>query len=187
MDPAPDHGSHVPGGSHRQADLQEELAADGIDLTPERDEIDIPGGTPTDDLLERSELAIFLRPSIFPASASSLLETAKEEHAPPEILERLQRLPLATYQTVQEVWVALGGSSETRDIPPTIDAAPFEAHGSPVQDGTPSPLPATPSWVDGVAHLAGHWTETTVRVVLGGAVAVLSNARKHVTLPTWGE
>src|SRR4051794_10781953 len=88
MDPTPDHGSHLPDGAHRQAGLDEELAADGLDLTPVRDEIDVPGVTAPEEVLERSELAIYLRPSVFPASAASLVGTASDEHAPPEILER---------------------------------------------------------------------------------------------------
>ena len=113
MDPTLDHGSHVPGGTHRQAPLRDELAGDDLDLTPRRDEIDAGDVPVTDDLLDRSELATFLLPSAFPASAAALVATARDQGAPPEILDRLEQLPPATYHTVQEVWVSLGGATET--------------------------------------------------------------------------
>jgi len=181
MEPTPDHGSHMPGGAHRQAGLDEELSADGLDLTPDRDEIAVPGVTTNEVLLERSELAIFLRPSVFPASAASLVQTARDEHAPPEILARLEKLPSSTYHTVQEVWEALGGASERRDAPPSGELMPTQTPDAQDEDPASSPVPTTPSWVDGVARLAGRWTETTVRVLLGGTVAVVSHATRQVT------
>src|SRR5436305_6808963 len=101
-DLTPTHGSHLPGGSHRQADLEEELAAEGLDLTPARDEIDVPGLAMNEELAPRSELAIYLLPSAFPASAVTLLETARGQEAPLEILDWLDQLPDGTYHTVQE-------------------------------------------------------------------------------------
>jgi hypothetical protein len=173
MEPIADHGSHLPGGTHRQADLDEELAADDLELTPERDELDVPGVTMNDELLQRSDLAIFLLPSAFPASAVTLVETAREQGAPPEILERLQQLPPRTYETVQEVWVALGGPTEHRD---GTMAAREGSGGPPSRRGVGRLVPPTPGWVDGVARAAGRMTEMSVRVVLGGTVVVVRGA-----------
>ena len=173
----PMHGSHVPGGNHRQADLEDELAADGLDLTPTRDEVGVPG-VPTAQALEgRSELAIYLLPSAFPASPLTLLDVAQSQAAPPEILERLGRLPTAMYRTVEEVWEALGGPSESRPLPPeprpapAARPAPVVAETATVEPESPPPEePSTPPWVDAIATQAGQITERTVRIVLGAAV-----------------
>lgn len=80
------------------------------------------------DLIElRSMLAASLRPSAFPASASTLLEIAEEEYAPERVLAWLRVLPAADrYATVEEVWTALGGRTETRDRP-LVSPPPREA------------------------------------------------------------
>jgi hypothetical protein len=114
MDPSLDHGSHLPGGTHRQASLREELAGDDLDLTPKRDEIEMLAAAMNESLLERSELATVVLPRAFPASSAALVATARDQGAPPEIVEQLEQLPPATYDTVQEVWVALGGPTQTR-------------------------------------------------------------------------
>ncbi len=68
-----------------------------------------------DELEARSDLARFLQPAVFPASRADLLASAEEEHAPPAILSQLQRLPEGeTFENVQQVWTALGGSAEHR-------------------------------------------------------------------------
>jgi hypothetical protein len=177
MDRIPEHGSHVPGGTHRQADLRDELAGDDLDLTPRRDEIDEPDVTVNDQLLARSDLAIYLLPSAFPASALELVDVAHEQGGPPEILERLQQLPPATYHTVQEVWVALGGQTETRESgrnDATEAAAPAPGGRAPM------PVPPVPAWVDGVARAAGQLTEATVRVVVGGSVLLLTRTARQL-------
>ena len=179
MDPTPTHGTHLPDGTHRQPDLDDELAADGLDLTPRRDEIEAPGAPPEDDLVARSELATYLLPSAFPARTAALLATARQQQAPPEILERLEHLPDGTYGTVQEVWTALGGASEHhRPTPPHA--------AEPSREEAPVPAPeltsAAPAWVDAVADQLGWVTAATVRVVLGGAVSVASGVARRLHL-----
>jgi hypothetical protein len=177
MDLTPEHGSHVPGGTHRQADLRDELAGDDLDLTPRRDEIDDPDVTVNDQLLARSDLAIYLLPSAFPATALELLDIAHEQGGPPELLERLQQLPPATYHTVQEVWLALGGPTEARE--PRRSRA--TAAGPPAAGPrAPRPVPPVPAWVDGVARAAGQLTEATVRVLVGGSVLLLTRTARQL-------
>jgi hypothetical protein len=73
-----------------------------------------------EDVEGRSQLAIYLLPSAFPASPTTLIAVARGQAAPPEILDGLGRLPRGRYHTVEEVWEALGGPAESR----TFAAAP---------------------------------------------------------------
>jgi hypothetical protein len=74
-------------------------------------------------VIERSELARFLRPSALPADADTVLAVATEEHAPDAVLAELARLPTGVrFATVAEIWEALGHETEHRDHVP--DAAP---------------------------------------------------------------
>lgn len=68
-----------------------------------------------DDAETRADIARFLTPSTFPADRDTLLGDARSNQAPAEVLERLQALPAArTYENVQDVWGALGGTVEHR-------------------------------------------------------------------------
>jgi Protein of unknown function (DUF2795) len=68
-----------------------------------------------DDAEARADLARFLTPSVFPADRDALLADAAGNHAPTVVLERLQALPAdRTYENVQDVWGALGGTVEHR-------------------------------------------------------------------------
>ncbi len=148
--------------------------ADDLDLTPDRDEIDVPGETMPEDLIERSELAVHLRPGVFPASPAALVETAREQGAPPELVDRLQRLPEAAYHTVQEVWTAMGGPTEARRAgAPAPEPAPRPAVAA-------TPEPAAPPWVDRAAEGAGKVTETAVRVMIGVPVAILRSVTRRL-------
>ena len=73
------------------------------------------GALSTADIRRRSELAQHLRPSIFPATLSALIECARSEDASSELLEELTQLPAAIYQTTEDVWEALGGDREVRE------------------------------------------------------------------------
>jgi len=182
VDPISDHGAHGPGGSHRQPGIEDELVADDLDLTAERHDIATAGAVTPDELLERSDLAVVLLPSVFPASAVAIAETAREQGAPSELLDRLGRLPPATYHTVQEVWAALGGATETRQA-----AAASEApRPAPAVSAATEPVPAVPPWVDAVARAAGGATEVTVRLTLGATVAIVTGVARRVAHRTPG-
>lgn len=73
---------------------------------------ELAGGLSRGEVIARSELAIHLRPGIFPAGRDAILECAQEEHAPAELLGQLRALPHRSYDTVQQVWEALGGKRE---------------------------------------------------------------------------
>jgi hypothetical protein len=84
------------------------------DLSPEDD---LVGGTAVgmdqQDVSGRAELARWLQPSVFPATAERLVASAAETHAPDHVLRMLKSLPpQERYQNVQDVWQALGGGTE---------------------------------------------------------------------------
>ena len=100
----------------------------------------------------RSILAQYLQPHIFPASVEALVESAEAEHAPASAIELLRGLPPGSYHTTNEVWVALGGSTEDRFTPP--EAAPAR------------PGEASPPWNEQVAERAGALVTRVVSLVL---------------------
>lgn len=67
-----------------------------------------------DEAEARSKLASFLRPSIWPADREALIRCAEEEHAPPDVLAQLRRLPEGTFTHTEAVWESLGGDVEHR-------------------------------------------------------------------------
>jgi Protein of unknown function (DUF2795) len=73
------------------------------------------GSLDLDDAETRADIARFLTPSTFPADRDALLADAQDNHAPDGVLERLQALPAGrSYENVQDVWGALGGTVEHR-------------------------------------------------------------------------
>ncbi|MDQ6725626.1 MAG: DUF2795 domain-containing protein [Actinomycetota bacterium] len=62
----------------------------------------------------RSRLAAYLRPSIWPADRETLLACARELNAPPDVLDRLSRLPEGRFSHTEAVWEAVGGRVEFR-------------------------------------------------------------------------
>lgn len=91
-----------------------------VDYAPDGD---LSGGTPDGmtaaDVEGRAELARFLRPSAFPATAARLLEVAREEGATDRVLTELARLAsgsvggVQAFANVQDVWRSLGHGVET--------------------------------------------------------------------------
>jgi hypothetical protein len=64
---------------------------------------------------ERGFLADNLNLKVFPADRETLIATAEQKFAPTQVLDQLRRLPQGrTFETVAEVWEALGGRTEHR-------------------------------------------------------------------------
>ena len=103
--------------SHDQEGKEAEPAGEdqpGASLSPEEG---IGGGTAVgmdqQDVTQRAELARSLQPSVFPATAQRLVDSAAETHAPDHILRMLKSLPAQErYENVQDLWRALGGGTE---------------------------------------------------------------------------
>ena len=76
---------------------------------------DQTGSLDLDDAEARSDIARYLDPSAFPADRETLLADAQGNQAPADVVERLQALPAGrTYENVQDLWGALGGTVEHR-------------------------------------------------------------------------
>lgn len=64
---------------------------------------------------QRSEIAISLKQTIFPADKPTLLKDARANFAEDRVIARLEQLPDGErFENVQQVWEALGGSEEHR-------------------------------------------------------------------------
>jgi hypothetical protein len=101
----------------RSAEFREqEGPADG-EPTPDariRSTEAIPGaGLSLDDLNGRTDLARYLEHRQFPARPDELAAHARDRYAPDSVVAQLQQAPDRLYETVSEVWAALGGRVET--------------------------------------------------------------------------
>jgi hypothetical protein len=99
---------------------QQEGAADDEPTTDALLTGDIHPGQSQDALLDhdeaedRSRLASFLRPSVWPADREALIACATDLNAPPAVLDRLRRLPDGIFSHTEAVWEATGGKVESR-------------------------------------------------------------------------
>ncbi|PWU47776.1 hypothetical protein DLJ46_13680 [Micromonospora globispora] len=73
-----------------------------------------PQGMSMDDVEGRSRLGRYITMSALPGDREALIANARDNDAPADIVDALERLPDGTrYQTVSEVWAALGHKNET--------------------------------------------------------------------------
>ncbi|RKF26914.1 DUF2795 domain-containing protein [Micromonospora globbae] len=73
-----------------------------------------PKGMSSQDVEQRSRLGRFITMSALPGDRETLIANARDNDAPDDIIAALQTLPDGTrYQTVSEVWAALGNKNET--------------------------------------------------------------------------
>ena len=64
---------------------------------------------------QRSQLATSLKQTIFPADKQTLIKDARDNYAEDWVVSRLEQLPdNGSFENVQKVWEALGGSEEHR-------------------------------------------------------------------------
>lgn len=114
---AQSHTRGRPGGSRAQQWRDPEPAGED---QPEPEAIPAgprPGGAPEpltgEELEARSRFARWVTRSVLPADKTDLVEVARREAAPAEVLADLERLPEGrTYETVYEIWDALGHRNE---------------------------------------------------------------------------
>ncbi|HEX3005044.1 MAG TPA: DUF2795 domain-containing protein [Angustibacter sp.] len=84
-------------------------------VVPEWLEQGTPPGMTPDDVEERSQLARFLDPSVFPADRDALVESAQRNEAPDVVVDRLRQLPAdQQFHTTQDVARAAGLGTEER-------------------------------------------------------------------------
>jgi len=115
------HGNAAEESRSREDRLQEGSAEGEMRFEPaDRTLPDHPGlavDRKTAD--ERAELARHIAAASWPAARDELVSTARSERAPEVVLDRLRRLPEeARFENVQEVWSALGGSTEETHTQP---------------------------------------------------------------------
>ncbi|MFC0509254.1 DUF2795 domain-containing protein [Micromonospora costi] len=73
-----------------------------------------PKGMSSQDVERRSRFGRFITMTALPGDRDTLIANARDNDAPDDIIADLQRLPDGTqYQTVSEVWAALGNKNET--------------------------------------------------------------------------
>ncbi|MFI7606089.1 DUF2795 domain-containing protein [Micromonospora sp. NPDC049366] len=73
-----------------------------------------PQGMSSQDVERRSRFGRFITMTALPGDRETLIANARENEAPDDIIADLERLPDGTrYQTVSEVWAALGNKNET--------------------------------------------------------------------------
>lgn len=77
------------------------------------------GGTPQgmtqDDVEQRSRLGRYISLSALPGDRARLRRSAEENDAPEDVLAQLDQLPPEVeFETVSQVWGALGNGNETR-------------------------------------------------------------------------
>jgi hypothetical protein len=102
------HGS--PAESRKQEWHEQEGAADG-EREPSSRTADPAALGPSPEAA-RAELSRHLRLSVFPGDRDALLEEAERNNAPEPVLNALRGLPDSTFETVYDVWEALGGTVE---------------------------------------------------------------------------
>ena len=144
----------APVESRVEEGFEKEGPADGEPVPDARIAGDRPPPVPAmsrDEVEARSELARHLEPHRFPARPAELVAMATEQHAPDDMVISLARLPDRTYDTVGEVWVALGGHHETRATGGTAAPAPPVA-----PEAEPEPEPERGAAVPPVAR-ASWW------------------------------
>ncbi|MGY0234178.1 DUF2795 domain-containing protein [Longispora urticae] len=77
-------------------------------------------GITPQEVADRSEIARHLQPGQFPADADQIRAMATGNNAPDHVQGQLSRLPAGTYDSVADVWTALGhGIEEAPDGSPT--------------------------------------------------------------------
>jgi hypothetical protein len=95
-------------------------------------------GMTADQTWERSELARWLRPGLFPATVDVLVDAARADGAPGDVLALLTGIaPTTRYESVGDVWRAAGMPVESRE---RADAPTVGPSGdTPTRDRTPVP------------------------------------------------
>ncbi|MFC8845428.1 MULTISPECIES: DUF2795 domain-containing protein [unclassified Micromonospora] len=73
-----------------------------------------PQGMSSTDVEQRSRLGRFITMTALPGDREALVANARDNDAPADLVAALEGLPPGTrYQTVSEVWAALGHRNET--------------------------------------------------------------------------
>lgn len=73
-----------------------------------------PQGMSSEDVEQRSRLGRYINLSALPGDRTALRRSAEGNEAPADVLDEIDQLPAGrTFQTVSEVWAALGHANES--------------------------------------------------------------------------
>ncbi|SDZ33850.1 Protein of unknown function [Micromonospora pattaloongensis] len=110
--------THGGAGSRAEEWHQAEPAGEdqpAANVVPPGHRTGVPQGMTTEEVEQRSQLGRYISLSALPGDRAVLRLNAEENDAPDEILAQLDQLPdNTTFETVSEVWAALGHANETR-------------------------------------------------------------------------
>lgn len=180
------HGAPVE--SHAEEEFAHEPAGDG-DPEPDRltrDDVPVPpGALDPHDVDARSDLARFLSPSRFPCDRDAALTAVRAAGAPESVIALVEQLPPGRYATTGDIWRALGGATEQRDVvaaEPAPEPAPepgprAATRAAPVRS---LPPPVRPSPVAEAALVAGAVARDAVYLSVGVGVLAVANVRRLV-------
>jgi hypothetical protein len=140
------------------------------------------GVTSVDEIEFRSLLATSLRPSAFPGDRAQLLEVARDENAEQRVLAWLESLPgEREFATVQSVWEALGGGSETREAPypgtgpaiatQAIASREVEHPSEPPSAPVDTPVSTSPA-VSATSGSASEYAQPAIAALPGRAIGI---------------
>jgi hypothetical protein len=77
----------------------------------------VPIGMTPEEVDQRSRIGRFIPLSALPGDREDLLAAAEEMEAPRDVIDRLASLPAdRVFETVNQVWAALGGHNEERRV-----------------------------------------------------------------------
>ena len=109
------HGA--PDEGRTEGRRQEDIApVDQSEVVPRHDLEPAAPGLDDSALDLRARIAAHLAAATFPATTEQLMEVARDDFAPQDVMQTLARLPAGeTFEVVADVWRAAGGSVEHRD------------------------------------------------------------------------
>lgn len=110
------HAQHpYPGPGSRDPEAPVE-GEPGSQLSPDMQRVGTPEGMTPEDVEGRAELARFLDTGKFPVTAVQIREMSDRAQVPDPVRLELASLPPGNYQSVTQVWEALGhGVERPRD------------------------------------------------------------------------
>jgi hypothetical protein len=151
-----------------QRELEELDGPDAALLFGEgRADLEAPPGSLDPAALERRTLlAATLLPSMFPTSTGEVLTAVAGADLPQDLVVALEGLPAGTYETLQELWVAIGGPAEEREGSPALAE----------QRADDLPPPDEPVETD-TARPAGEWAELKLASTIPAVAADTGRAR----------
>jgi hypothetical protein len=71
-----------------------------------------PPGMTRDEVDDRSNLGRYIPKSVLPGGRDEIIEGARDMEAPDALIAELQRLPAEKFETVSQIWAALGHHNE---------------------------------------------------------------------------